>query len=273
MKPLKTILILAGFAIAGMGCASPSLPGPAGAGVMQQAANPAHPWDSASAVVAATEADLAKSGILGIRTHVADLEKALATANDAFEAAHMPGTTMYVLTDGQSETLAALLIAAGKGKSGGAQQVVAIANPYPKISFYLGSYYNETRRPADALRVLNAGLALPRAFPDGEFGEMRPALLSERGATFLSMKRWDEALATYDDALTLKTLKPKDRARMLRGRGSALTDLDRLDEAEQAYRDSLDSEPNNPLALNELRYIARLRAGGPHAPNQLLTPM
>jgi Flp pilus assembly protein TadD len=65
--------------------------------------------------------------------------------------------------------------------------------------------------------------------------------------------------------------KDDQRAVMLRGRGFALIELGRLDEAEKAYRDSLNSEPNNARALNELTYIGRLRAGGPTAPSALST--
>jgi len=50
-----------------------------------------------------------------------------------------------------------------------------------------------------------------------------------------------------------------------------LVELGRLDEAEAALGDSLVAQPNNSLAQNELRYIARLRASGaPTAPAALL---
>jgi cytochrome c-type biogenesis protein CcmH/NrfG len=47
----------------------------------------------------------------------------------------------------------------------------------------------------------------------------------------------------------------------LRKKGYALTELGRLDDAEVAYRDSLRSQPGNPVAENELAYIAHLKSG------------
>jgi hypothetical protein len=58
----------------------------------------------------------------------------------------------------------------------------------------------------------------------------------------------------------------------LRGQGFALVELGRLDEAWQAYDDSLESEPNNPLAMQEMDYIDGLRAGGPVVPPQIFAP-
>jgi hypothetical protein len=40
---------------------------------------------------------------------------------------------------------------------------------------------------------------------------------------------------------------------------------------ERSHRLSLMVEPNNPRALQELTYIARLRAGGPMAPSGITT--
>ena len=57
-----------------------------------------------------------------------------------------------------------------------------------------------------------------------------------------------------------------DIAVALRGRGFVLVEMGQLDEAETAFEDSLELDPNNPIALNELQYVEHLRAGGPSAP-------
>lgn len=223
------------------------------------------PWEKAQAVLSATETDLAKGGLRTVGAHASDLEQALADARRSFEVARAGTGTIYVLADGQAETLAGLMAATAAKRN-----AVAVRNPYPHVSFYLGSYYNEIGRSADALRVLDAGLALPRVVQDAALGETLPALISERGATLTALKRWSDALAAFDGGLTIATLNNTMRARMLRGRGFCLTELGRLDDAEKSYRDSLIIEPNNPRALKELDYIARLRAGGPTAPSKLI---
>lgn len=59
---------------------------------------------------------------------------------------------------------------------------------------------------------------------------------------------------------------------MLRGRGYILVELKRLDEAEASFNDSLKVEPKNPIAVNELRYIAELRRGRPAVNGQMTMP-
>jgi tetratricopeptide (TPR) repeat protein len=142
--------------------------------------------------------------------------------------------------------------------------VQAIENPYSAVGFFLGTYYNEVRRPADALRVLDRALGLPQAVP-GIAGQLRARLISERATALVAFKRWPDALATYDEGLAIQPLEPNDKARLLRGRGFALSELRRFDEAETSYRDSLAIEPNNQLAMRELTYIAKQRTGAPPA--------
>ncbi len=217
------------------------------------------PWQRAQAVVTATQSDIARNGIRGIGPHVPALEEALTQADHPFGAMPPENGDRIVLADGQAETLGALLIG-GAAKDG--RKTVAMVNPYPRISFYLGSWYNEIGKPGDALRVLDAGLALPVPVPGSTLGETRPHIIGEKGIALVSLKRWPEALAAYESGLALKSLDNMTKALLLRGRGFALTELGRLDDAEQSYRDSLTAEPNNARALQELSYIARIRAGG-----------
>jgi tetratricopeptide (TPR) repeat protein len=151
------------------------------------------------------------------------------------------------------------------------REVVAVINPYPRIALYLGTYYNEIGQSTDALRVLEAGLALPTVADQG-MGEFRPHLISERGAALTALKRWPEALAAYDMGAEMTGLEGRLRGRMLRGRGFALTEMGRLDEAEKSYRDSLAVDPNNATATAELKYIAKLRAGGPTQQPGIIRP-
>jgi tetratricopeptide (TPR) repeat protein len=271
MRRFVVAAVLAACAIAGAGCTTPNATqAPSATSVSAQPAQ--HPWERAQAVVRATNADASKGGIQAIRPHVADLEDVLATAGQVFRVASVSTNPIYVLTDGQAETVAALLLAQARPAARGTQ-VVAIENPYPLASFFLGTYYNEIGRHQDALRALDAGLALPTPIPGADTGQTRPIMLSERGIALAALKRWPESLSSYNRGLAMNGLAPAQRAILLRGRGFALIELGRLDDAEQAYRESLMIEPNNPRALQELTYIARLRAGGPMAPTGIFTRM
>ena len=191
-----------------------------------------HPWEEAQAVLTATEADIQTGGgIMPVRAHVRDLEQVLADAR----ADSRPWSA---------------------GKS-----VAAASDSYRRVSFYLGSYYDEIGKPAEAVRVLDAGLALPAV--KGEIGEREPFLITERGAALNALRRFPEALANDEAGLKIEDLEDQYRARLLRGRGFALLQLGRLDDGEASYRDSLKIDPDNPVALRELQYVASLRAGGP----------
>jgi tetratricopeptide (TPR) repeat protein len=262
---MKTMLRLALIAAGVMGALLPARA--ADVAAEPPSASTALPWVAAEAVVKATEADLAKGGLKSVQAHVPDLEHALAAAGESLRAAKAGDDTIFLLTDGQGETLAALL-SATNGPPG--RKAVAMPNPYPRASLYLGSYYDEIGKPADALRVLDADLALPPVVP-GTTGAHFPLLLIERGAALMSLKNYPDALTNEDKGLALTNLPPPVRAVLLRGRGFALTELGRLDEAEQAYRDSLIAEPNNARAVSELYYISRLRAGAPPTATKMTT--
>jgi tetratricopeptide (TPR) repeat protein len=232
---------------------------------LARAADAPNPWSAAQAVLDATQADFMKDGLRAVEPHVADLEQALAHADEIKPA---DDGTVYILTDGQADTVAALAGALMvKGKTDA--KVVAIANPYPAISLYLGSYYNEIGKPEDALRVLDRGLAL---LGDDMRAEHRSYLVGERGAALLALKRWQDALDNYQGGLKLEGLDDKTKARLHRGCGFALTELGKLDDAEAQYKTSLDLDPGNAIAIGELEYIAHLRAGGDKAPTTLTLP-
>ena len=122
MKRFVAAAVLAAFAIAGSGCTTPNATqAPPPTSVSAQPANPQRPWERAQAVVQATNADASKGGIQAIRSHVAALEEILANADQAFSFASASTNPVYVLTDGQAETLAALLLATKGSGAPGAQ--------------------------------------------------------------------------------------------------------------------------------------------------------
>jgi len=221
------------------------------------------PWSKADHALNATLADLKSGGIRALRPHLDDLEEALANADKSFAVPEKGD--VIVLADGPADVLMAM---AGASQAYPGRKVVAVADPYPAIAFYLGSYYNEIHRPDQALRVLDR----QRALEPNSLSVMRPHLVSERAIALSGLKRLPEALAVYEEGLKLGGLSDKDKARMLRGRGFILTDMERLDEAEAAYNESLKVEPDNQIAKQELDYIRRLRLGGNKAASGIVAP-
>jgi tetratricopeptide (TPR) repeat protein len=213
-------------------------------------------WQHAASLLAATENDVKSSDITAVERHRQELESALATAHDAIAAA---AAHNMELTDGGAERIMALSTAAFD-KSKAKNSVHAVQNPYPAISLYLGSYYDEVGKPADAIRVIDLGLAT-FSTPDTDLGAHVPILLGERGAALNMVHRSEEALASYERALKIPDLPNLDRARLERGRGFSLTELNRLDDAEAAYQESLKLEPGNERAQHEVNYIAQLKSG------------
>jgi tetratricopeptide (TPR) repeat protein len=91
---------------------------------------------------------------------------------------------------------------------------------------------------------------------------LAPAYI-ERGYVLRGMQRLDEALSSYRQALALSETFPKARpaqAMALRGIGVVLIDLQDLDGARASLKRSLEVEPGNAVALNELEYIDRLQS-------------
>lgn len=234
---------------------------------------PDTPWAADAATLRALEKDVTTAGLVVVGDRVKVLETALSRADAAYAAAAKgDAQTHYLLTDGLANGLAAVAAAI---QSGDKRRAVGVDNPYPKIAFYLGSYYDEVGRFADAVRVLAIGLARygPTAPSDGatfpDLGASEPLLRIEYGAASGKNGRFAEALASYDAGLAIPDLAPTFKAPMLRGRGFILTELGRLDEAEAAYRQSLSIAPDNPVALHELKYIASLHAGAKPAASEL----
>jgi tetratricopeptide (TPR) repeat protein len=227
-------------------------------------------WETAQAVLDATQADLQKEGIRSVERHVPDLERELKTAISVNTVIQGDDGKRYTLADGMGGSFLSIIASAAVAKKDKkASEVITVPDPYPLISLYLGSYYNEIGKPDEALRVLDAGIAVSDIDGLG-FGDTNSLLLSEKGTALIALKRFDESLAVYNKGLTLG-LEDRDRARLYRGRGFSLTELGKLDEAEKAYRDSLTCEPGNQNAENELRYIAQKRAGAPSTPSAIAT--
>jgi|GEM_PF-1251357 len=205
-------------------------------------------------------------GLRALEPFAPDFSQALKTGTPVMQAIYLGKGKAVVLADGPAQTLMALLTAPKTLPPN--SDVSAVPSPYLMMSMILGSYYNEIGNPSEALEALNLGIKLSDIDSMGA-GLMDSGLISEKGAALNALKRFDEALATYQKGLALHVLKDTDKARLYRGQGFALGEMGKLDEAEKAYHTSLACEPDNPHALNELKYIAQLRAGRPPEPGMM----
>lgn len=223
-----------------------------------QSSVPAHsfPWTRAHALLATLQHEVSAGGIMAVAPHAAELEQILIKPQLTYGVVSDGKLTIYVLTDGPAEAMVALAVL---GHQKGAR-AVALTNPYPLLSLYLASYYDEIKRPDQALHVLDTGLKLS-PISGVRLGETVPNLIAERGAALAGLKHWQDEVNNENAGLKLGSMSDNLRALLYRGRGFALTELGRLDEAEAAYKESLKLEPGNPRAEHELQYIAGLRAG------------
>jgi tetratricopeptide (TPR) repeat protein len=123
---------------------------------------------------------------------------------------------------------------------------------YSKAYFKLAYIAVERNNFEDALRYLDKAIVLE---PD------HPGLLCEKAYVLSQLKRYQEAHDLFIRAVDIRPwVSDIQRARALRGAGTALIDLGKLDEAEAMFKKSLEIEPRNKNALNELDYIRGLRS-------------
>jgi tetratricopeptide (TPR) repeat protein len=239
----------------------------AAAQTAQTSAPAAAAWASDQAVVDAAQRDLESGGIVALGPHLDDLWRVVRDAPQPFSKVQERDGKIVYLADDMADflTYAAGRIAALKqaGKTGADTDVVMEPDPYPVASLFIGSYLNEVGRSDEAVAALDTGLG---------FEPANPLLISEKGAAYLALHQWDAALATYGGGLATEGLGASDRARLLRGKGEALIELKRYDEAVAAYNASLQLEPGNAIAANELAYIASVRAGATPTTPLIIAP-
>jgi len=104
--------------------------------------------------------------------------------------------------------------------------------------------FGETQK---ARKLIDLGLKLE---PD------HPNLLCEKGFYLCDSGNYSQAYDCYVQAEEIRPWATSvQKARAIRGQGAALIDLGRLREAEKQFERSLKYEPDNKLALSELKFI------------------
>lgn len=169
----------------------------------------------------------------------------------AFTDAHRNGPVAYC-SRGGGETLLELTQASTRNVS-----AVAIGTTWCEALYMKAYALVELGRPADAATVLDRVLTL---------APFHSVYLSERGELRLRAKQFDAAMETFRRAEEHAGLTPNadavrsQKARACRGIGFALIELGRLDEAAENYRRCLTIDPGDRKSLQELGYIASLKA-------------
>lgn len=138
-----------------------------------------------------------------------------------------------------------------------------VGNAYPRAHYYLGFLCVKRKQFERAIEFLDKGMLLEPTNPKFRF---------EKAQAVLHCGRKEEALALYDSVTEIGPhVTARDLAMAGRGRGFVFIEMGRLDDAEAAFKASLEIEPANEVALNELAYIDRLRHGAAPAPPDLMS--
>jgi tetratricopeptide (TPR) repeat protein len=175
-------------------------------------AAPALPWDGDRAALMAAQA-----GVTAAKAET--LEAALRHGARFFPNGAVRGGIQYVLADGGTETMLVQLAAAAESRktSGGVMPVEPVENFYPGIALALARFYAAAGRPADAVRVLDAGLSLSPS-PDGAVGAHVAAMMGMKAEALTAMGKFAEAADIYDQALASHVLGDADRRALTEGR-------------------------------------------------------
>jgi CHAT domain-containing protein/Flp pilus assembly protein TadD len=122
--------------------------------------------------------------------------------------------------------------------------------PPAKAFYWLAWIAYEWHDFQAALRHIDEGIARDPT---------RPQMYCEKGVILNGCLRFEEALAAYRQAVTARPwVSDKEKARALRGQGYALIELRRLEEGREVFEKSLKFDPDNKIALGELRHIEEL---------------
>lgn len=196
----------------------------------------------AKAVAAATEAMTAGRP----EEVLATIEPALA----AYQQRYAGERRQVICRYSDAETTAEI----GAARAAG-QDALPLATGWCDALFLKGYALADMKRFAEARPLLERAVAM---------APLHAHFLNELGYVYQQQSDWQRSHDTYVRARDATAYSDKDRmtrekSRALRGIGFALIELGKWDEAEALFNESLVLEPNNPNALNELRYIAQQR--------------
>ncbi len=181
-----------------------------------------------------------------------DLERAAEIVRPAiveFEASFEDGVDVYC-SSSTSAALAYMAIATSENR-----KAVAVTASYCRARFLLAYKLADERKLAEAESAIRSVLQHDPFNPNflNELGYVQAESGNLTGAmeTFLNAEGYTELLEEPDRSRWL--------AESLRKQGWVLIEQAKWDEAEAAFNKSLEIEPDHPMALSELEYIAENR--------------
>lgn len=128
-----------------------------------------------------------------------------------------------------------------------------IAPSFSRALYFLAFIAVEERNAGEALTYIRRALLLE---PD------QPQILGEAGLIYHALGEHEEALRHFERAMTARPwAEPRDIARAQRGTATVLVELGHLDDATDLLNRSLENDPGNPNARQELEYIRQLQSG------------
>ena len=136
-------------------------------------------------------------------------------------------------------------------KVGGKKNLNWVGPSYSKAFYTLAFICVEQQDLSKAMLYIQQAIELE---PD------HPMILCEKAMILSQLGFYQEAYDLFIKASEIRSWALKiQRALALRGAAIALIDLKRMDDAENLLKKSLELEPENKVALNELKYIEGLR--------------
>jgi tetratricopeptide (TPR) repeat protein len=141
---------------------------------------------------------------------------------------------------------------AASGEGQGAR-IDWIAPSFSRALYFMAFIAVEERNAGEALTYIQRALRLE---PD------QPQILGEAGLIYHALGEHEEALRHFERAMTSRSwARPRDVARAQRGAATVLVELGHLSEATDLLNRSLENDPGNPNAMQELEYIRQLQSG------------
>lgn len=134
------------------------------------------------------------------------------------------------------------------------EELVWLPNAYARAYYHLGFIMVKMKNYEKAIEYLEQGQSLEPHYP---------IFYNEKGHAYACLKHFSKSLAQYNEVKGIDAHTTASMYAMaLRGKAFVYIELGKVEEAEVLLKESLQYDPESRVALNELMYIAHLRAGG-----------
>ena len=136
------------------------------------------------------------------------------------------------------------------------KKVIWLPSAYPRAYYWLHLIASQSNQYEKALILLNSGY---------ELEQTNSLFMIGYANVYNKMNNHNQSLESYKKIGDVNPfISPKIKAVALRGEGVQLIELGRLEEAELALYKSLELDPKNEIAINELVYISEQKKNEQH---------